>query len=64
MEKTGNRIFIRDNHRCESLEEGGEKEREERGVFQVFRTMTMLMKSLNIHFNILIEAFFSLMFIS
>lgn len=30
MEKTGNRIFIRDNHRCESLEEGGERERRER----------------------------------
>lgn len=31
MEKTRNRILVRDNHRCESLEEGGERERRERG---------------------------------
>lgn len=64
MEKTGNRILVRDNHSCESLKEGGERQIKERGVFQDFRTTTMLMKSPNIHCNILIEAFFSLIFIS
>ena len=35
MEKARNRILVRDNHRCESLE-GGEREEREKGEREVY----------------------------